>query len=183
MAPSILDSGPDTRRAESTLCSQRTGRARCAGQSRRYRLHKATWTVVREPGQPSPRLLSAPAAVAELARDLIRAQDDDKEHVWVVLLSAQNQYLLHTEVSVGSQSATIVHPREVFGPALREGAANLLLIHNHPSGDPTRSREDLRLTRQLVDAAQLLDLRIHDHLIMGKGTEQWVSLAEQGGLS
>jgi DNA repair protein RadC len=183
MAPSIRDSGPDARRAESTLCSQRTYRARCADQSRRYRLHKATWTVVREPGQPSPRLLSAPAAVAELARDLIRAQDDDKEHFWLVLLNAQNHYLLHTEVSVGSQSATIVHPREVFGPALREGAVHLVLIHNHPSGDPTPSREDLRLTRQLADAAQLLDLRIHDHLIIGNGTEQWVSLAEQGGLS
>jgi DNA repair protein RadC len=132
MAPSLRDSGPDACRDESTLCSQRTCGARCAGPSRRYRLQKTTWTVVREPGQPSPRLLSAPAAVAELARDLICAHDDDKEHFWVVLLSAQNHYLLHTEVSVGSQSATIVHPREVFGPALPEGAASRLVIHNHP---------------------------------------------------
>ena len=80
MAPSIHDGDPDARRAESTLCSQRTRPERCAGQSRRYRLHKATWTVVRESGKTSPRMLSAPAAVAELARDLTRAHDDDKEH-------------------------------------------------------------------------------------------------------
>jgi DNA repair protein RadC len=75
-----------------------------------------------------------------------------------------------------------VHPREVLGPALREGAASLILVHNHPSGDPTPSLEDLRLTRQLVEAAQLLDLRLHDHLIIGNGTEEWVSLAQRSPL-
>ena len=62
------------------------------------------------------------------------AADDDKERFWVVLLNAQNHYLLHTEVSVGTQSASLVHPREVLGPALREGAASIILLHNHPSG-------------------------------------------------
>src|SRR6059058_3687672 len=78
---------------------------------RRYRLKLATWTVVREPGQPSPRTLSSPLAVVELAKDLVLAADDDKERFWVVLLNAQNHYLLHTEVSVGTQSASLVHPR------------------------------------------------------------------------
>ena len=82
----------------------------------------------------------------------------------------------------GTQSAALVHPREVLGPALREGAAGLVLLHNHPSGDPTPSREDLRLTRQLADGARLLDLRLHDHIIIGNGTEQWVSLAQRGDL-
>src|SRR5437773_9487327 len=101
---------------------------------RRYRLKLATWTVVREPGQPSPRTLSSPLAVVELAKDLVLDADDDKERFWVVLLNAQNHYLLHTEVSVGTQSASLVHPREVLGPALREGAASIILLHNHPSG-------------------------------------------------
>src|SRR2546428_10841497 len=105
--------------------------------TRRYRLKLATWTVVREPGAPSPRTLSSPTAVAELARDLLRDQDDDKEHFWAILLNAQNQYLLHTLVSIGTQSASLVHPREVLGPALREGAASVILVHNHPSGDPS----------------------------------------------
>ena len=148
--------------------------------ARRYRLKLATWTVVRECGTPSPRTLSTPAVVAELARDLLREHDDDKEHFWAILLNAQNHYLLHTEVSVGTQSASLVHPREVLGPALREGASSMILIHNHPSGDPTPSREDLRLTRQLRDAAALLDLNLHDHIIIGNGTASWVSMAERG---
>jgi DNA repair protein RadC len=148
----------------------------------RYRLKLATWTVVREKDQPSPRLLSSPDAVAVLAVDLIEAHDDDKEHFWLLLLNAQNHYLMHTEVSVGTQSASLVHPREVLGPALREGASSIVLVHNHPSGDPTPSREDLRLTRQLRDGAQLLDLRLHDHLIVGNGTRRWISLAQRGAL-
>lgn len=147
---------------------------------RRYRLKLATWTVVREPGQPSPRTLSSPLAVVELAKDLVLAADDDKEHFWVVLLNAQNHYLLHTEVSVGTQSASLVHPREVLGPALREGAASIILLHNHPSGDPTPSREDIRLTRQLADCARLFDIALHDHIIIGNGSLNWTSLAERG---
>jgi DNA repair protein RadC len=135
---------------------------------------------VRERGQPSPRILSSPDVVALLAQDFMRAADDDKEHFWAIFLNTQNHYLMHTEVSVGTQSSSLVHPREVLGPALREGAASLILIHNHPSGDPTPSREDLRLTRQIADGARLLDLRLHDHIIIGNGTEQWVSLAERG---
>jgi DNA repair protein RadC len=127
-------------------------------------------------------VLSAPQDVALLALDLLREADDDKEHFWAVLLNAQNHYLMHTVVSVGTQSASLVHPREVLGPALREGATSVIVIHNHPSGDPTPSREDLRLTRQLVDAARLLDLNLHDHVIIGNGTEAWVSLAERGQL-
>ena len=148
--------------------------------ARRYRLRLATWTVVREPGALSPRTLSGPAEVAELARDLLRDHDDDKEHFWVIFLDAKNHYLMHTLVSTGTQSASLVHPREVLGPALREGAASLVLVHNHPSGDPTPSREDLRLTRQLADAARLVDVNLHDHIIIGNGTEAWVSLAERG---
>ena len=137
---------------------------------------------MREPGQPSPRVLSSPQAVALLAQDLLREADDDKAHFWAVLLDTKNAYLLHTLVSVGTVSASLVHPRDVLGPALREGAASLILIHNHPSGDPTPSPEDLRLTRQLADGAKLLDLRLHDHVIIGNGTERWVSLANRGQL-
>ena len=123
-------------------------------ETKRFRLKIATWTFVREPGQPSPRKLDSPEAVVELARDLLRDCDDDKEHFCVILLNAQNHYLMAHLVSTGTQSSTLVHPPEVLGPALREGAASLILIHNHASGDPTPSREDTRLTRQLVEPAQ-----------------------------
>ena len=158
-------------------------RHREAAQARRVpheRLKLATWTVVRESGQPSPRKLDMPPAVSGLAIDLTRSADDGREHFWAVLLNAQLGYPMHTEVSLGTLNASLVHPREVFGPALREGAASLVLIHNHPSGDPTPSREDVRLTRQLVEAGQLLDLPVHDHVIVGNGTDDWVSFAERG---
>jgi DNA repair protein RadC len=148
--------------------------------SKRYRLKLATWTVVREPGQPSPRILSDPESVVALTRDLLAEADDDKEHFWAIYLNAQNHYLFHTEVSVGIQSSSLVHPREVLGPALREGAASIILVHNHPSGDPTPSREDVRLTRQLADSAKLVDVRLHDHIVIGSGTLSWLSFALRG---
>ena len=148
--------------------------------ARRYRLKLATWTVVRERGQPPPRKLDTPRAVAELARDLACCADDGREHFWATLLDSQLGYFMHTEVSVGTLNASLIHPREVFGPALREGAASLILVHNHPSGDPTPSREDILLTRQLVDAGKLLDVPVHDHVIVGNGTDAWVSFAERG---
>ena len=103
-----------------------------------------------------------------------------KEVFRVALLDAQNRLLRDLVVSEGTLSASLVHPREVFKPAIVESAAAVILLHNHPSGDPTPSQEDLRLTRQLVDCARLLDLRVHDHVIIGQG--RFVSLARQGAI-
>ena len=107
-------------------------------------------------------------------------EDLQKEVFRVALLDAQNGLLRDVVVSEGTLSASLVHPREVFKPAILESAASIILLHNHPSGDPTPSREDLRLTRQLVDCADLLDLRIHDHVIIGR--ERFISLAQRGAL-
>jgi DNA repair protein RadC len=112
------------------------------------------------------------AAFAPLMEDLRR------EVFRVALLDAQNGLLRDCVVSEGTLSASLVHPREVFKPAILESAASVILLHNHPSGDPTPSREDIRLTRQLVECATLLGLRVHDHLIIGRG--RFVSLAQQG---
>jgi DNA repair protein RadC len=121
-------------------------------------------------------LLASPgevyAAFAPLMEDL-------KHEVFrVALLDAQNRLLRDRVISEGTLSASLVHPREVFKPAILESAASVILIHNHPSGDPTPSREDIRLTRQLVECARLLDLSIHDHVVIGHG--RFVSLAERG---
>lgn len=126
---------------------------------------------------PASRLtLSGPgevyAAYAPLMEGLRR------EVFRIALLDAQNGLLRDRVISEGTLSASLVHPREVFKPAILESAASVILLHNHPSGDPTPSREDVRLTRQLVECARLLDLSIHDHLIIGRGT--YVSLAEKG---
>jgi DNA repair protein RadC len=107
-------------------------------------------------------------------------EDLKKEVFRVALLDAQNGLLRDVVVSEGTLSASLVHPREVFKPAILESAASIILLHNHPSGDPSPSREDLRLTRQLVECSKLLDLRIHDHVVIGR--ERFVSLAQRGAI-
>lgn len=120
--------------------------------------------------------LSSPAEVAGYFGPLLEAKK--KEVFRVALLDSQNGLLRDVRISEGSLSASIVHPREVFRPAVIEAAAHLVLVHNHPSGDPTPSREDVQLTRQLVEGGRLLGLRVHDHVIIGHGAH--VSLAERG---
>jgi DNA repair protein RadC len=137
------------------------------------------YLVIRDAGVPANReRVDSPSLAADLARHLI--PDDDREHFVVAFLDSQNQLTGFHQVSTGSLSASIVHPREVFGPALREGAAHVILFHNHPSGDPTPSKEDAHLTRQLVEGGRLLGIRVHDHVIIGSGTSAHVSLAERG---
>lgn len=127
--------------------------------------------------QPGERLrLASPAEVYKAYAPLM--EDLNHEVFRVALLDAQNRLLRDRVISEGTLSASLVHPREVFKPAIVESAASVILLHNHPSGDPTPSREDVRLTRQLAECARLLDLRIHDHVIIGQG--RFVSLAEQG---
>jgi DNA repair protein RadC len=84
-------------------------------------------------------------------------------------------------VATGGQAATTVDAKTLFRDALLLGAAAVVLAHNHPSGDPTPSRDDLRLTRQLTEAGKLLDIRVHDHLVLGAGA-RYVSLASLGRL-
>src|SRR5919108_172650 len=147
--------------------------------SKRYRLKLATWIVVRDAEAPSPRMLNHPDDVARLAMEFVRACDDDKEHFWVIMINTRHQYLMHTEVSVGNQTASLVHPREVFGPAVREGAHSILLVHNHPSGDPAPSAEDRTLTARLKEGGTLLGIEVLDHVIVGNGTGRWFSFRER----
>jgi DNA repair protein RadC len=121
-------------------------------------------------------VLGSPAAAYAAFGPLM--EDLPREVFRVALLDAQNGLLCDRVISEGTLSASLVHPREVFKPAILEPAASVILLHNHPSGDPTPSREDIRLTRQLVECARLLDLRVHDHLVIGRG--RFVSLAERG---
>ncbi len=150
--------------------------------SKRYRLKLATWIVVREAGEPSPRTITSPNDAALLAVEFTRAADDDREHFWVVLLNTKHRYLMHTEVSVGTVKAALVGPREVFGPAVREGASSIVLCHNHPSGEPAPSLEDRELTRRLQECGKLLGIEVLDHVIVGNGTGRWFSFRDVGEL-
>ncbi|MBM3221985.1 MAG: DNA repair protein RadC [Candidatus Rokubacteria bacterium] len=154
-----------------------------------YRVREVCFCVVREPYESyDPRELANAAAVVELVRRLGETviPDDAREHFVVLMLNAKNRLVAFHRVSTGTLSASLVHPREVFGPALRTmGVAAVISVHNHPSGDPTPSREDVRLTRQLVEAGRLLDVPVLDHVVIGgfdpvAGTAGWVSFAERG---
>jgi DNA repair protein RadC len=95
-----------------------------------------------------------------------------------LLLDSKNRLIKEVQISEGSLSASIVHPREVFAPVLRESAAAVLFIHNHPSGDPTPSREDIEITKRLKEVGDLMGVRVLDHIIIGNG--DFVSLADRG---
>lgn len=93
-----------------------------------------------------------------------------KEIFSVLLLDAKHRKLREVQVSEGSLTASIVHPREVFAPAVRDSAAAIILVHNHPSGDPAPSPEDVEITRRLRDAGEIMGVRVLDHVIVGAET-------------
>jgi len=148
-----------------------------------YRIRFVSFTVVREPGQALGRpQLSSPAAVLPLARRLI--PDDAREHFVALYLDTQNRLVATHEVSSGSLSASLVAPREVFGPALRllEVAWGTIRRECEPCSATNRGALYTRV-RRLADAGKLLEIHVHDHLILGDGEAAgWVSLAERGEL-
>jgi DNA repair protein RadC len=110
-----------------------------------------------------------------------RLRDRKKEVFLALLLDSKNRVLREVLVSEGSLTASIVHPREVFAPVVRESAAAVLFVHNHPSGDPTPSREDLEITSRLQEAGTLMGIRVLDHIIIGSGS--YISFVDRGLMS
>ena len=102
----------------------------------------------------------------------------DKEHFRAVLLNTKNHVLKTVEISVGSLDASLVHPRECFRPAVAASAASIILLHNHPSGDPEPSADDIAITKRLKETGQVLGIEVLDHIIFGAG--KYVSLKEKG---
>ncbi len=119
---------------------------------------------VRNPGRP---MISSPADVDGLLRG--RIANLDRENFVVVLLNTKNEVLESPTVSVGTLSSTLVHPREVFKPAIRASAASVVLAHNHPSGKMEPSREDREVTSRIGEAAKILGIEVLDHVILGDG--------------
>ena len=131
----------------------------------------------RPPTEPASSITS-PQEVAHLLLPRLRYRE--QEEFCVLLLNTKNRLIAEVTVSVGSLDRSLAHPREVFREAVRHNAAGILLVHNHPSGDPQPSPEDLQLTQQLRQAGDLLGIELMDHLILGDG--HWVSLREKGML-
>lgn len=103
-----------------------------------------------------------------------------QEHFVCLYLNTKNQVLHKQTIFIGSLNASIVHPREVFKEAFRRSAASIICIHNHPSGDPTPSREDIEVTKRLAEAGKIIGIDVLDHLIIGEN--KFVSLKEKGYL-
>ncbi len=107
-------------------------------------------------------------------------RDRRKEYFLALLLDGKNRVIREVQISEGSLNQSIVHPREVFSPAVRESAAAIILVHNHPTGDPTPSREDIDITRRLKEAGDLMGVKVLDHIIIGDGA--YLSFVSQGML-
>jgi len=101
-----------------------------------------------------------------------------QEHFIALYLDTKNQIIKKQMVSKGTLNASLVHPREVFNPAVKASANSIILVHNHPSGDPSPSKEDETVTKNLVDAGELLGISVLDHVVIGDG--EFISLREKG---
>ena len=121
------------------------------------------------------KAIRGPEDVLAQVGDLTAAR---KEHFVVLLLNARHELEVRETVSIGSLNASIVHPREVFLPAILHSAASVVLVHNHPSGDPEPSDEDLSITRRLVQVGDLVGIGVLDHVIVAEGGV--VSLRSRG---
>jgi DNA repair protein RadC len=105
-------------------------------------------------------------------------KDLKKEIFQVLLLNRANRLIKEATISEGTLDASIVHPRDVFREALLESAAGVILLHNHPSGNPSPSEDDIRITKQLVEAGKVMGIKVYDHIILGG--EGYRSLADEG---
>jgi DNA repair protein RadC len=121
-------------------------------------------------------LIKSPRDAADLVLDELRYLQ--KEHFMVLFLNTKNRVIGKETLSVGSLNASIVHPREVFRSAIKRSSASIICAHNHPSGDPTPSPEDVEVTRRLSAAGQLVGIELLDHLIVAD--RQFVSMKELG---
>lgn len=145
----------------------------------RFRVMRPVFSreVVRDnlPAYIATDRFTSPQQVFEMFHDLIH---ETKEHFLTLHLDGKNRIICLDRVAVGSLNQCVVHAREVFKSALLSSASALILAHNHPSGDPGPSSEDISITRRLKEAGELIGIKVLDHIIIGDG--QYVSFVEKG---
>jgi DNA repair protein RadC len=146
---------------------------------------KSAFTLARRMAQELQRdmpLLDNPVTIADLLREDNRMYE--VENFQVILLNTRRRLIRVEQISQGTLDTILVHPREVFKAAIAAGASAIVLAHNHPSGDPSPSEADIKVTRDLIRAGQLLKIEVLDHIILGRATEErprdFVSLRELG---
>jgi DNA repair protein RadC len=114
-------------------------------------------------------LLDQPYKVADLLREHVRLLHE--ENLYLIFLNTRNYLIRYERAGQGTLDSLLIHPREVFKPAIRANASSLIMVHNHPSGDPTPSEADIRVTRDIIRAGQLLRIPLLDHIIIGQKTQ------------
>lgn len=142
---------------------------------------KALAELVRQVGQKQSKqikIIHGPEDVFNYFKPLL--QYETREHFVVMFLNTKNHVIGHQIISIGSLSASVVHPREVFEAACKAHAATIIVSHNHPSGDPSPSREDIAVTDRLVKAGKVMDIPVLDHIIIGNA--KYCSLKERGNI-
>ena len=136
-------------------------------------------------GRSTEVFLRSPEEVFEYARDMARLK---KEHLRGLYLDTRNKLIRDEVIAIGTLNASLAHPREIFHPAIDSHAAAILLVHNHPSGDPSPSKDDIELTKQVQEASKILDIEVLDHVIIGsqnycslkESMEIWHTLKQRG---
>jgi len=123
----------------------------------------------------TPDKISKPQDVYQLSLDLV---SKEQEHFVVYCLNSKHHVINRKTVFVGSLNSTVVHPREVFRAAIENSSASIICVHNHPSGDPTPSPEDISVTQRLCEAGEIIGIELIDHVIVGR--TGWFSLKANG---
>lgn len=116
----------------------------------------------------SDKKITSPQDIAEELIPILR--DENKEQFIVICLNKSNKIIRKEVISVGSLDSSVVHPREIFKVAVENNAASIILIHNHPSGNPQPSNEDISITKKLVEAGKMMDIPVFDHIIIAGNT-------------
>jgi DNA repair protein RadC len=125
-----------------------------------------------------PRETRSPEEAYNAIKIITNVQEEAQEVFGILVLNTKNKIVAVHEVSRGALNSSLVHPREVFKPAVLHNAASIICFHNHPSGNPEPSREDIEITNRLVEAGKIMGIEILDHIIVGD--DRYVSLKERG---
>jgi len=143
------------------------GAVRGVGASRAAALLAAA-ELVRRADQGAGTSLPVLKSVSDVAAQAIEIRDKKKEYLVAFFLNARHQLITKETISIGTLTASLAHPREIFAPAIGKAAAGVILVHNHPSGNPSPSDEDIRLTRRIAQAGQIMGIELLDHLIIAE---------------
>lgn len=122
-------------------------------------------------------IIKSPEDAADIGKNFMRIHEEPEEYMYMICMNNKNRIIGVFEISHGNVNSSIVGTREIFQKALLANAVSIILMHNHPSGDPKPSPEDVQVTKKIVEAGKLIGVQVLDHLIIG---DQWCSLKDKG---